>query len=349
MKKKIASAAAFITAIITVCLLLFYHIREKGPEVIRSTGTVEGTEVNIASMISGRIAAHYVDEGDRVQKSDILIELESDELEASLESALAGVEKSRADIRVFSSAIDTARAAIRSAEAEILTARAQMDRAQAQMAETERDMQRYGILYRKQIVPKASYESTVTRYDTATADYHASKAGRAAADSGLHAARTQLRAAESQLDSARASLKQSEANVLFWRARLAQTILSSPVSGTIVFKGFEPGETVSPGQTILTLIDFNGLYIRVDIEETLIAAISLNSQPRIRTPGKPGHMLEGRVTRIGRYGEFATQRDVTRGRQDIKAFNVHIRADDPAGLLKPGMTVEVAFTGSRSR
>jgi hypothetical protein len=47
------------------------------------------------------------------------------------------------------------------------------------------------------------------------------------------------------------------------------------------------------------------------------------------------------VSEIGRYAEFATQRDVTRGRQDIKTFRIKIRVADSHGMLKPGMTVEV--------
>jgi hypothetical protein len=52
-------------------------------------------------------------------------------------------------------------------------------------------------------------------------------------------------------------------------------------------------------------------------------------------------VFKGKVSELGRYAEFATQRDVTRGRQDIKTFRVKINIEDSAGLLKPGMTVEV--------
>jgi HlyD family secretion protein len=55
----------------------------------------------------------------------------------------------------------------------------------------------------------------------------------------------------------------------------------------------------------------------------------------------PGKTFQGKITEIGRYAEFATQRDVIRGRQDIKTFRVKVRVDDPERLLKPGMTVEV--------
>lgn len=60
--------------------------------------------------------------------------------------------------------------------------------------------------------------------------------------------------------------------------------------------------------------------------------------------GLPGRKFQGRVSEIGRYAEFATQRDVVRGREDIKTFRVKVRVDDPGGFLKPGMTVEVMIS-----
>jgi HlyD family secretion protein len=108
-----------------------------------------------------------------------------------------------------------------------------------------------------------------------------------------------------------------------------------------VFKALEKGETVSPGVTILTIVDLADLYVRVDLDETMVGNISLNSEAIIRTVGTPQRTLKGKIYEIGRYAEFATQRDVTRGRQDIKTFRVKVRFADTGGVLKPGMTVEV--------
>jgi HlyD family secretion protein len=118
-------------------------------------------------------------------------------------------------------------------------------------------------------------------------------------------------------------------------------MIKTPVSGTVIFKALEKGETVSPGVTILTIVDMGSLYIRVDIEETLIGSVALDSESFVRAEGIPDKVFKGRVSEIGRYAEFATQRDVTRGRQDIKTFRVKIKVTDTGGLLKPGMTVEV--------
>jgi hypothetical protein len=61
----------------------------------------------------------------------------------------------------------------------------------------------------------------------------------------------------------------------------------------------------------------------------------------IRLEGVPDRVINGTIYDIGREGEFATERDVTRGRQDIRTFRTRIKVDDPEGILKPGMSVLV--------
>jgi len=123
---------------------------------------------------------------------------------------------------------------------------------------------------------------------------------------------------ESQLNAAKAGLRESEANLSYSQSRLAYATITTPLSGTVVFRAFEKGETVSPGATILTIVDLSHLWVRVDIEETMIGGIILNTEATIRLNGSTGRVFKGRISEIGRYGGFATQRDVTRGRQDIK-------------------------------
>ena len=205
----------------------------------------------------------------------------------------------------------------------------------------KKEMDRADELYKKEFIAKDSVDVAVTQYHASSADYESSKSNLASAYSKKDAAQAQVRTAESQITSARADLKQSEATLNYNLARLDYTTVTSPVSGIVVLKALEKGEIVSPGMTVLTIVDMNDLYARVDIDETLIDNIALGSEATIRTEGTSGRVFKGKVSEIGRYAGFATQTDVTRGRQDIKTFRVKIRFGDTGGALKPGMTVEV--------
>ncbi len=340
MKKRLILIAVVILIIITA-LIFFSFNKGKRSLTVKSTGIIEGTEVNLSSKVSGRISYFCCNEGDQIKEGEVAIKLESDDLRASVEQAKAGVERAKAEVRVLESAIGNAKANIVTAEADIKTAESDLDKVRVQMELAKSEMDRSNALYKKDFISKESLDIAVTAYDVSVADYTSSKSRLASAYSKRDATIAQLSTAESRLDSAKADIKQSEANLSYNLARLKDTTIMSPITGNIVFKALEKGETVSPGMTIVTVVDMKNLYVRVDIDETLIDSIAIAGEATIRTEGTPGRTIKGKVYEIGRYAEFATQRDVTRGRQDIKTFRVKIRIDDTGGVLKPGMTVDV--------
>jgi len=111
----------------------------------------------------------------------------------------------------------------------------------------------------------------------------------------------------------------------------------------IVNKALEVGEWVIPGTPILTVDDLSTIWARVDLEETDLGAIYVGKPAQVRLPTSPPLVLSGRVMAIGQEGQFATEHDVRRGRQDIRTFYVKVRVLQATDELKPGMTAEVTF------
>jgi multidrug resistance efflux pump len=338
-KKSIFVAIAFL--IVIAIFIIIYAGRGKESGVISTAGIIEGTEVNLSPEVSGNISYMCCKEGDYVKEGDIVFKLESSDLRALVAQAEAGVRKAKAAIRVSESGIENARANIKTSEADIKTAGAGREKARVQMELAKKEMDRAETLYKQDFVSKDSVDVAVTQYNASVADYESSKSSLVSVSSKKDAAIAQLNTAEHQLASARADLKQSEANLAYNVARLDYTTVISPISGIVVLKAMEKGEPASPGMTVLTIVDMNDLWARVDIDETLIDNVALNGEALISPEGTPKRIFKGRVSEIGRYAEFATQKEVTRGRQDIKTFRVRIRFGDTGGALKPGMTVEV--------
>jgi HlyD family secretion protein len=341
-KRKILITGAVL--IVLIVIIVIYFNTGKKSDVVKTTGIIEGTEVNLSPQVSGILSFLCCNEGDSIKQGEIAFRIESSDVSALVEQARAGVKKAKAEIMVSESALASSGANIRSAEADIKNAEAGMEKAQAQMELAKKEMDRANELYKKEFVAKDSVDVAATQYHASSADYASSQSGLASAFARRDAAKAQLRTAESQLQAAMADLKQSEANLNYNLARLAYTNIASPVSGTVVLKALEKGEIVNPGMTVLTLVDMNDLYVRADIEETTIDGIALGSEAIIRVGGTSGKEFKGKVAEIGRYAGFATQTDVTRGRQDIKTFRVKIRFGDTGGALKPGMTVAVEIT-----
>jgi HlyD family secretion protein len=340
----ILAAAGLIAGVV---LYLVYGERGSKESVIRTSGIVEGTEVNLSSKVSGRIQRICCSEGDVIRETQAAITLESDDIRASVEQARAGVERARADIASAESGVENAKAVLQSAEAEIASAEAEVEKSRVQMDELKREMDRAKELSQKGFISQETAEQAIAAYDTAVTSLRAAQARLNASRAARVSAASQVNAARGQVSASLARLKEAEANLAFNESKLRDTVITSPLTGVVVFKALEEGEYATPGTAILTVVDTAGLYVRIDLEETLAAAVALHAQATVTVEGLKGRQFKGRVAEIGRYAEFATQRDVTRGRQDIKTFRVKVRADDPDGLLKPGMTVFVEIEKKR--
>ena len=109
MKKR----TIFITGavlIVLIAILLIYVNTGKKSDVVKTTGIIEGTEVNLSPQVSGIISSICCNEGDPVKKGDVAFKIESSDVRAQVEQAEAGVKKAKAEIMVSESAIESARA-----------------------------------------------------------------------------------------------------------------------------------------------------------------------------------------------------------------------------------------------
>jgi RND family efflux transporter MFP subunit len=149
--------------------------------------------------------------------------------------------------------------------------------------------------------------------------------------------------AATRVDVARAAVASAEAQVGYYRDQLRDTEIRSPIDGRVVYKALQVGEWVTPGTPILTVDDLSNIWARVDVQETELAALHVGDPARITLPGRPPVELPGRIMAIGQEGGFATERDVRRGRQDIRTFAVKVRLEGDSAAAKPGMTAEVVF------
>src|SRR5262249_25244515 len=108
--------------------------------------------------------------------------------------------------------------------------------------------------------------------------------------------------------------------------RLSYSEVRAPVAGIIDVRAARSGEVVNLGQPIVTLINPDDLWIRVDVEETYIDRIRIGDKFQVRLPS--GAERSGTVFYRAEDGGFATQRDVSRTKRDIKTFEVRLRADN---------------------
>ena len=117
------------------------------------------------------------------------------------------------------------------------------------------------------------------------------------------------------------------------------TRVVAPVSGVVSVRAAREGEVVQPGEPIVTLMDLSDTWVRAAVAETYADHISLGDELRVRLPS--GDVVTGKVTFKAVEGDFATQRDVSRIKRDIRTVALKVALPNPNGLLVPGMTAEV--------
>src|SRR5206468_12926814 len=144
--------------------------------------------------------------------------------------------------------------------------------------------------------------------------------------------RSQVQANE-HLEAA-AAAQQTKAGV-----RLRYTELHAPIDGIVDVRAVRVGEVVNPGQPVLTLITPDDLWVRADVEESYIDRVRIGDKLTVRLPS--GVEREGTVFYRGVDASFATQRDVSRTKRDIKTFEVRLRVDNSDRRLAVGMTAYV--------
>ncbi len=153
-----------------------------------------------------------------------------------------------------------------------------------------------------------------------------------AARTGYDAARARVDALDRQIQAARA--QQDKAGV-----QLGYTEIHAPINGIVDTRAALQGEVVNPGQAIVTLINPDNLWVRADVEETYIDRIHLGDKCTVRLPS--GATREGTVFYRGVDADYATQRDVSRTKRDIKTFEIRLRCDNGDRSLAVGMTAYV--------
>ena len=149
----------------------------------------------------------------------------------------------------------------------------------------------------------------------------------------------QANAAKSTVAATEADLKNAVAQKNQAAVRLGYTNVYAPVSGTVSVRAARQGEVVHIGAPIVTIVDLTDTWARAAIPETYADHIGYGDVLRVRMPG--GTIASGKVFFKGVEGDFATQRDVSRRKRDIRTIALKIRLDNPKGAFVPGMTAEV--------
>jgi len=153
--------------------------------------------------------------------------------------------------------------------------------------------------------------------------------------------RTAYESAKARVDSAKKQIQSVAAQRQKAQAFLDYTKIFAPTNGIVDTRAALQGEVVNPGQAIVTLINQDDLWVRADVEESYIDRILIGEKLPVKLPS--GATREGTVFYRSVDADYATQRDVSRTKRDIKTFEIRLRCDNSDRSLAVGMTAYVAM------
>ena len=309
-------------------------------------GTVDANQVVVSPQIEGRIAKLLVDEGTPVKQGDLIAVLDPSELEAQAGAASATISSLRskvAETRSTEQAMSGSTSSnVMNAKARLQSTRAQLLQAEATLQRVQSDSRRMIELANQGVASDQDRVQAQTNLKAQEALVESLKEQVSAAQAELDNALAnthQANAAQSTVASTRGQLNNAEEMLKQAQVRLGYTKIYAPVTGRVSVRAAREGEVVNPGQAIVTIIDLNDTWVRAAIPETNADHIGLDDSLRIRLPG--GTITSGKVFFKSAEADFATQRDVSRMKRDIKTIVLKVRLDNPKGAYVPGMTADV--------
>jgi membrane fusion protein (multidrug efflux system) len=345
---------------------------------------VDGHFAQLSTRITGTVT--YVNplvENDRyVTAGTLLLELDPRDYEADLEHAKATLETKEAatsaaklqvpitrasafsQLQLAEAAREQASESVAAAQADLTSAEARVQQDEAVAGKAERDRVRYAALVEKREISRSFYDARATDATATAQTLSADRAAMTAAQQKIAEAKSLVTEREAQVSSARTApqqysdavahessaqgeLDQARADVHTAELNLSYTKIYAPVSGVVGHKTVELGHRIQPGQSLLTVVPIDDIWITANFKETQLRHMH-PGQPVIIHVDTYGRDYKGTVEDMAGasgplYSLFPPENASGNYVKIVQRFPIRIHIDkgeDPNHDLRPGMSVE---------
>jgi HlyD family secretion protein len=308
-------------------LSIWYLVR---PQPLLVQGEVDATRFDIAARVDGRVGDIPVQRGQDVAAGAVLVRIDNPETIAKHQQALAA--KIVAEAQLANINVGT--------RAEVIAARkAALERAQSSVVLAQKTYDRVSQLAEHGNAP-------IARLDQATDSLHESQRAVDQAKSAYDQAVNGYTREEHEI--AEANVGKAIADIKAVQSIIDQMVIYAPVASQVYQRHVEPGEYVSPGVPLVTLIDLNDLWVHFDLREDLVRSLKIGDRFRLRIPALSDRRITVEVRLIATKGEYSSWR-ATRatGDFDLRTFSIRAYPIEKVPELRPGMSAYLDWDGRR--
>lgn len=301
---------------------------------ISSSGSLDAlTTVEVGSQVSGNILKLYADFNDEVKAGQLIAELEASTFEAQLQQAKANLENA------VSSELGTV-AQIKNLEASMLTARADIEvskanirKAEIAVEDAQRNLKRIKELFERKLISASERDSAQTSLDSQRASLEAVKAQSQATNAKVLAIKAQFEAQEAERKGAQARIRQMEAQLSVSQINLNRTKIYSPIDGVVISREVDEGQTVAASMQAPKLFviaqDLKKMQIDTAVDETDIGVVVAGQKVTFTVDAYKDRTFSGVVDQV----RLSPQESAT-----VVTYSVMVKVENEEMLLKPGMT-----------
>lgn len=317
--------AALVTAGVFVWKT-FFATPNVPDSVVLLSGRIEGDDSAVAPKTTGRILEVRVREGDSVRAGDTIAVLDDQQIRAREEGARAALMQFEARAKSAHDQIAVLEEQLRQGEAEV----AQQE-ASYQMAQFDKDA--YTRLAKTGAVSERQGKQAES-----TADQQA--AAVAAARRRMAATRMQLAQQQAEIASANASTQQARFQLQEAQENRQDLIVTAPFDGVVATRTAEPGEVVTAGTAVITLIDLTKVYLRGFVPEGDIGKVKLGQPGHVYLDSNPKQAIDAYVIRIDPQATFTPENTYFRDDRVKEVVGVKVQLKGAFGYAKPGMPAD---------
>lgn len=282
-------------------------------------------KVNLSTRLSGWITLLDVEEGDFVQRDDVIALLDARDIQAQMRQADAGVHQAEAQVEQARAQAAAADAVIDEARSALQTAKAMLPEASAQYELAKIEYKRVEHLHREGAVSDQDRDRAKTQVEVAEAKIEQLNAGISRAEAAAFGSEQSAAVARSAVIGAQAGANQARAARAVAQTPLEYATVTSPIDGYVVKKSAYVGEMATPGQVLVSIEDTSHLRLEVPVPEARVGRFAPGDEFKVLIDALDGDFV-GRVDGI-----------VPSADPSSRTFIVKLRVENPTRRILPGM------------
>ena len=245
---------------------------------------VEMRLVPILSRVSGYVDKLYVEDYTKISKGQLLLVIDSTDLQLQLEEMLADQAQGLSDVDNAKATLSNAGAALASAKSNLEVIRLKDDKAKTDF-DRDKSLFEANAITRKQLDDsKSGYDITMKQLETNALD--------------VKVAQTRLAILESQVKKAEAQVAGKKSRIDQQRLKISYCRVTAPSSGKLGRRNIDQGQFVQAGAPFFTVVNDESYWIVGNFKENQIKNIPVGKEVEIKVDGYPDLLIKGKVTSI---------------------------------------------------